>query len=100
MAIQFVLDDGEKRVLAGQINGASARESLLLDHKDVDSEVYEVIIPERIFSINPSFFMSCFGKSIHKLGEFGFRNKYKFIGNEVIASCVDYGIKRAKYSKF
>lgn len=81
----------------GRPNGEAARQKLSLDEIDANEDmVIEVDIPETTYSINSSFFLGLFGKSIRKAGsEEKFLNKYKFRthGKEYLA--IKRGIQRA-----
>ena len=91
---QIILTEEGRRILAGAMNGIKFRADLGLDTKDSDQEIYEIVVPKEIFSITPSFFISCFGPSIRKLGKTEFLNKYKFKCSEVIVLNIEYGIDR------
>lgn len=83
------------KVLSGREEGNEARKKFKLDKKDKIEEKIEVEVPESIYSINISFFLGLFGKSIRDLGEDKFKSKYKFICDEFIQQNIDDGIKKA-----
>jgi hypothetical protein len=84
------------KVLSGRPNGAAYREKLNLDNEDKSTDIVSVIIPDLFFSVNSSFFLGCFGKSVRFLGENKFRQKYIFECDEVIREkCIEDGISRA-----
>lgn len=84
------------KVLSGRDKGELARKQLKLDELDAQEiDKIEVKIPTKVWSMNSSFFLGCFGPSVRKLGESLFRNKYVFQCDEVILKNVEDGISRA-----
>jgi len=83
------------KVLSGRENGANLRSQYGLDQFDKGNEVFEVKIPEDIFSMNTSFFLAMFGNSVRKLGEENFKMRYRFICPEFLLPEIDDGIRRA-----
>lgn len=83
------------KVFSGRENGKISRQKLNLDYLDTIDEEITVIIPDDTFSINTSFFLGLFGPSVRKLGVKGFKDKYKFVGNEIILKSLDEDIDRA-----
>lgn len=84
------------RVFAGRERGEEVRRKAELDILDerTDVSVIEVLVPLDVFSVNSSFFLGMFGPSVRKLGERGFRAKYRFSGKD-ISGTVDEGIREA-----
>ncbi|MEG9320445.1 hypothetical protein [Fusobacterium varium] len=66
-------------VLSGRPNGEKAREILKIAEKDISDKNYNIIIPNNIRTINPSYFLGLFSYSINNLGLKKFREKYNFI---------------------
>ena len=89
------LISGESKILSGRDTGEVARKRFKLDELDIKDEKVVVNIPKRVWSINSSFFLGCFGKSVRTLGEEKFREKYIFDCDEVLRANVDDGISRA-----
>lgn len=83
------------RVLSGRMQGAALRDKLKLDEQDETDEIVTINIPDYIWSVNSSYFLSCFGASVRKLGEVRFRKKYIFECDSVIQKNVEDGISRA-----
>jgi len=65
-------------IFSNRITGECYRHNFSLDEKDNDQEQYVISLPLNTWSINPSFFIGLFLKSIDNLGETKFRDKYKF----------------------
>ena len=80
------------KVLSGVELGEKAREIFKLDDEDMDSDVVTIKIPEEVYSVNSSFFSGVFQKSIKRLGEKKFREKYIFECDEVIKLNIENGI--------
>ena len=86
------------RVFAGRDRGRKVREAAALDKLDRETINVRVSVPQDVFSVNTSFFLGMFGKSIRELGEDKFREKYEFVGKP-IDEVVDEGIEEALRSK-
>lgn len=80
------------KVLSGVDLGEIARNSFGLDEEDEKAEVITIEIPEQVYSVNSSFFSGVFQKSLKKLGEEKFREKYIFECDEVIRMNIENGI--------
>jgi len=76
--IQEFKQNGSK-IFSGRDVGIDARRKLKLNEKDLDSEIYEIIVPSDTYSISGSFFGGLFSDSVIALKEEGFRKKYIFI---------------------
>ncbi len=83
------------KVLSGRDHGAEVRCKLKLSKIDASDEIVHISIPEHLYSINLSFFLSCFGASVHTLGELEFRKRYIFACDTVLLKNIDDGISRA-----
>ncbi|WP_053984981.1 hypothetical protein [Niameybacter massiliensis] len=90
-----MLKEGSK-ILSGRDEGKIARQKANLDQLDTSNNIINIEISEKIYSINPSFFLGMFSLSYQKLGEDKFREKYKFICNNIIRRNIEEGIARAK----
>ena len=66
------------KVFTGRDRGVYVRENSRIDDIDSKYETIEIIIPENIKSINPSFFEELFRNVVIKHGRDEFMNKYKF----------------------
>lgn len=92
---------GKKKVFAGRKVGEDFRERLDLDEEDLKPGYVEVTFPVDLISINTSFFLGLFGKSVQKLGGEQFRKKYFF--KEITAhidKSITEGIDRALKERF
>ena len=67
-------------VLAGRDRGEKARKEEGLDQLDRGDSVVTVVIPDSVYSVNSSFFLGMFDKSIQLLGADDFRRRYVFVG--------------------
>lgn len=86
----------ELLVLSGRSLGEKQREKLQLENIDKDQNQYVINIPNNIVSINPSFFLGLFGKSVRffKTKE-EFLEKYKFECNSNVLITIYDGINDA-----
>jgi hypothetical protein len=83
-------------VLSGRPKGEQLRANLNLDRIDRNpSERCQIIVPERIVSLNSSFFSGLFGPSIRVLGEPQFRQKFSFQCSQPVRDDVEDGIREA-----
>ena len=82
-------------LIAGRQKGAAARDQFELDNLDGGDEQVLVKIPESVISLNSSFFLGMFGKSIKALGREGFQKKYVFECAPILQEDIDSGIRQA-----
>lgn len=86
----------DTKVLCYRITGNIMRRALSLNDHDKDKSAILIIsIPDRILSVNTSFFLGCFEESVVNLGEEKFRNKYIFKCDEILMKSIEDGIHRA-----
>ncbi len=86
----FRVKEGKKisKVFTGRDRGRFVREKSKLDEMEPCNETIEIIIPENIYSINPSFFEELFVNVVKKLGKEAFLKKFK------ITSVGDYDFEK------
>jgi hypothetical protein len=82
-------------ILSGRPKGEELRRKLGLDAADDRAELINIIIPQRIISLNSSFFLGLFAKSVDKLGESGFLAKYVFDCKPILVRDIDAGVHQA-----
>jgi hypothetical protein len=82
-------------VFSGRDRGMSVRKKIDLDSLDKNKDKINIIVPKDTISINSSFFLGLFGKSVRELTEQGFREKYIFDASNIILKNIDEGIERA-----
>jgi hypothetical protein len=86
-------DGGRVRNLAGKDKGLDVRAAERLDELDAQGGEVEVIVPDFIDAIAPSFFLGLFSRSISRFGSReAFLNHYRFRCSELIAPQIDDGI--------
>lgn len=66
------------KVFTGRDRGESVRKESKIDEIEKNSSEVNIIIPDNIYSINPSFFEGLFLNVVIKLGRDGFFKKFKF----------------------
>ncbi len=82
------------RVFAGRDRGRAVRNAAQLDAVDQADATVEVRVPDDVYSINSSFFLGMFGKSVRNLGAEEFRRRYHFVGED-LHEFVEEGIREA-----
>lgn len=70
--------DNISKVFTGRDRGKSVREKSKIDLIEQESDSVNIIIPDNIYSINPSFFEELFINVVQKLGKDAFLEKFKF----------------------
>lgn len=82
------------KILSGRNFGMQVRKNMKLDEIDKIEEQVTIIIPSDIWSLNSSYFIGLFEKSIHYLGEEKFRRKYLFqCSNNYILENIEQSIE-------
>jgi hypothetical protein len=69
-------------ILAGRVRGRDARARECLDDADRAMTPVEILIPERLLAVSPSFLLGMLEKSVSALGANGFRQLYSFRGRD------------------
>lgn len=83
-------------VLSGRDLGDKQRTKLDIDQLDIDDNKYSIIIPKNIVSVNTSFFLGAFGKSVRYFkSKENFLEKYEFICHENAFLTITDGITDA-----
>ena len=72
-------DGSISKVFTGRDRGEYVRKTSKLDEIAEKYQKVVVIIPDKIYSINPSFFEELFVNVVLKLGRDGFYEKFEFI---------------------
>src|SRR6185437_15793255 len=80
------------KVFSGRERGKVVRERLRIDDLDHAAEPVEVRIPMDTFSVNQSFFLGMFAKSVRALGANMFRAHYRFDGPPEALRSIQEGI--------
>ncbi len=66
------------KVFTGRDRGEDVRKASKVDEIESRYETVKIIIPDNIYSINPSFFEELFVNVVLKLGKEAFRKKFIF----------------------
>lgn len=69
------------KVFTGRDRGKKVRNDSKIDSIEKTFESIEIIIPDNIYSINPSFFEELFVNVVTKLGKDVFLKKFQFTSN-------------------
>lgn len=92
--------DGRVRNLSGKERGVAARAELNLNALDSSSDAVEILVPEYIDTISPSYFQGLFSESIIALkGKAGFEQKYRFRATSQVMRWIEIGIRNATTSR-
>lgn len=67
------------KVFTGRDRGEQVRKDSKIDQIERDHDEVYFVVPDNIYSINPSFFEELFENVVNKLGKADFLNKFKFI---------------------
>ncbi len=85
----------QAKVISGRERGKYWRRQFGIDRLDFSDEPVQVRIPQDVFSINLSFFLSLFGESVRRLGKEEFQKKYEFRCDPLLRPLIDQGIEQA-----
>lgn len=66
------------KVFTGRDRGQIVRKSSRIDEIALTNDIIKIVIPDNIYSINPSFFEELFLNVVLTLGKEEFFNKFKF----------------------
>lgn len=84
------------KVYSGRIRGDLVRKELKLDSLEKNYDHIDVEIPNDIYAISASFFLSLFGDSIRTLGKEKFLSIYDFkVDDPLIRKDIEEGVDRA-----
>jgi hypothetical protein len=87
-------------VFVGRENGEAARKKVKLDSLEDGADRIVVLIPEGTYSVNSSFFLGLFDKSIKKVGSRdGFLTKFEMNFPRHLKESIDAAIERALLEK-
>lgn len=91
-----IKDINKSLVISGRNLGEDQRKKFHMDAKDKDSNNYIITIPNNIISVNSSFFLGAFGKSVRNFkSKEKFLEKYEFNCNENALITINDGINDA-----
>lgn len=87
-------------VYAGRAHGAQARQKLSVDALDAIKEPVRVVIPERTYAVNSSFFQGLFGPSLARFdSRAAFLQHYRFEGPRHVLEIVRLIVERVLASR-
>ena len=66
------------KVFTGRDRGKLVRERSNIDSIEASNDKVIIVIPDNVYSINPSFFEELFVNVVKKLGKEGFLSKFEF----------------------
>ncbi|MDR2125513.1 MAG: DUF4325 domain-containing protein [Prevotellaceae bacterium] len=76
----FRVREGQRvsKVFTGRDRGKYVRENSKIDEIEAKYNAINIVIPDNVYSINPSFFEEFLVNVVRKLGKEAFLNKFKF----------------------
>lgn len=76
----FRVRDGQRvsKVFTGRDRGKYVRENSKIDEIEMKYTTINIVIPDNVYSINPSFFEEFLVNVVMKLGKEGFLRKFNF----------------------
>lgn len=97
MAALINLDEltaGKVHNLSGHMRGLAARQHFDLDQLDICDEPVEVIVPEHIYGLSPSFVQGLFAASVQRLGNDRetFLRHYRFRATDLVKRQLERGL--------
>ena len=89
-----ILTQGKVHNLSGHMRGLAARKMFGLDELDKASEEVEIIVPEHIYGVSPSFIQGLLSASVLSLGASpeAFFAHYRLKASDLIRSQFDRGL--------
>lgn len=66
------------KIFTGRDRGEFVRKASKIDELELENTEITIVIPDNLYSINPSFFEELFVNVVSKLGRKGFYEKFKF----------------------
>jgi hypothetical protein len=89
-------EDGRVHNLTGRDLGRRARENLGLSDLDAGVDSVEVLVPDHVYLITPSFFIGMFAKSVSFHGSVeAFFDKYQFTSPPQVLRQIQDSARRA-----
>jgi hypothetical protein len=86
-------EEGRVRNLVGHERGEEARNKWTLDELDSEDDPIDVLVPRELLTLSSSFFQGMFAQSVKKLGDEGFRKRYRFNASPIVMQQVAEGIR-------
>ena len=95
-----VAGGGKVKNLSGKERGIAARAEFKLDALDGMPGTVEIVVPEYVDTISPSYFQGLFSLSLRRLkGRENFLAKYHFKATPQVMDWVELGIRNATSSR-
>lgn len=90
----------QENALVGRANGEALQSKLIkagyeFVKMETDYEQIKIVIPEKIVTINKSYFLGLFETVVQRLGRNAFLDKYVFVSNEYILSKIRMHVEAA-----
>ncbi len=87
---------GQQKIFSGRDYGIAVRNQICLERlEDGPDTNFKFIIPKYVVSLNSSFFLGLFGRSIRRLGIAAFEKRFEFDCEPHIQRNIEAGKRRA-----
>lgn len=92
--LERLTGDGKVHNLSGRERGLAARRMYHLDEIEKSDEPVDVIVPEYIYSLTPSFFQGFFGETVRARGydAASFKRRFRFKAPDIVLQQLDRGL--------
>lgn len=92
---------GKVHNLSGRERGLAARELFQLDALDASVEAVEIIVPDYVYSLTPSFVQGFLGASLRAVGndKFKFSSRFHFQAPSIVLQQLERGIDAIRMSR-
>lgn len=92
--LDVLTENGKVHNLSGHDRGLAARREFALDRYDAGSDVVEIVVPDHIYAISPSFVQGLLAASVQKFGlsRDAFFKRYSLTASDLIKRQFDRGI--------
>ncbi|HEV7287745.1 hypothetical protein [Sphingomonas sp.] len=92
--LDALTDNGKVHNLSGHDRGVAARVAFELDRHDAETGEVEIVVPEHIYAVSPSFVQGLLSGSFQKFGldREKFFARYRLVATDLIKRQFDRGI--------
>lgn len=88
------LTEGKVHNLSGHERGLAARRHFDLDRLDKVDDMIEIVVPDHIYGVSPSFVQGLLSASVRQLGATreGFFDHYRLVASDLVQRQFDRGL--------
>lgn len=87
-------DNGRVHNLSGHDRGIAARQAFELDRYDEEAGIVEIVVPDHIYAVSPSFVQGLLSGSFRRVGfdKATFFSRYTLVASDLVRRQFDRGI--------